>query len=117
MFRHDILGGLVKVYRRKNTRHWHCSASLNGKRFRATTNELDLPQAQQFAEDWYLSLRGKAKAGLVISEKTFAQAAEQFLKEYEVITEGQRSLSGLKATASGCAFTCSPFLGLSDFRK
>jgi integrase len=111
MFRHDILGGLVKVYRRKNTRHWHCSASLNGKRFRATTNELDLPQAQQFAEDWYLSLRGKAKAGLVISEKTFAQAAEQFLKEYEVITEGQRSLKWVEGHGIRLRLHLLPFFG------
>jgi len=30
MARHEILGGLVKVYRRDGTRHWHCSASLKG---------------------------------------------------------------------------------------
>ena len=54
MVRHEILGGLVKIYRREGTRHWHCSASLKGQRHRATTKEEGLPEAQQFAEDWYL---------------------------------------------------------------
>jgi integrase len=87
---HDILGGLVQVYKRGG-RFWHCSASLNGRQYRVTTKEEGLPQAKQFAEDWFLELRGKSRAGLLKTEKTFAEAAEQFLKEYGVITEGQRS--------------------------
>ena len=38
-----------------------------------------------------LNLRGKARAGLLKTEKTVQQAANQFIKEYGVITEGQRS--------------------------
>jgi integrase len=91
MFRHEILEGSVPIYRREGTRHWHCSASLKGVHYRATTKQEDHPQARQFAEDWYLELRGKSRAGLLWKfEKTFAEAAEQFLKEYETITEGQR---------------------------
>jgi integrase len=117
MFRHEILGGLVKVYRRENTRHWHCSASLNGKRHRTTTKELDLPQANQFAEDWYLGLRGKAKAGLLTNEKSFAQAADQFFKEYEVITAGQRSRKWVEGHGIRLRLHLLPFfgpLGLSE---
>lgn len=34
---------------------------------------------------------GKHKRGEIKNEKTFKQAAEQFLREFEVITEGQRN--------------------------
>lgn len=118
MFRHEILGGIVKVYRREGTRHWHCSASLNGVRYRATTKEEDLPQAQQFAEDWYLELRGKSRAGILKKpERTFAEAAEQFLKEYETITEGQRSPVWVEGHDARLRLHLLPFfgpLGLSE---
>jgi integrase len=87
---HEILGGLVQIYKRGG-RFWQCSASLKGRQYRVSTKEEGLPQAQQFAEDWFLELRGKSRAGLLKTEKTFTEAADQFLKEYEVITEGQRS--------------------------
>jgi integrase len=88
---HEILGGLVQVYRRGG-RFWHCSASMAGRQYRVTTKEEELPQAKQFAEDWYIGLRGKSRAGLLKKrEKTFREAAEVFTDEYEIITEGQRS--------------------------
>ena len=90
MARHEILGGLVQVYKRGG-RYWNCSASVDGKQFRSTTKEEDLSLAKTAAEDWYLGLRGKARAGLLVVEKTFEQTAAQFEKEYEIITEGQRS--------------------------
>jgi integrase len=64
---------------------------------RATTKREELAQAEDAAEDWYLELRGKFKRGelgelvRVKSEKTFVQAAEKFIREYPVITEGQRN--------------------------
>jgi len=88
---HELLGGLIQVYRRGKGRYWQCSASVDGKQYRTTTEEQDLEPAKQFAEDWYLGLRGKARAGLLKTEKTFGQSADQFEKEYGVITEGQRS--------------------------
>ncbi|MEI9932665.1 MAG: hypothetical protein WDM89_19555 [Rhizomicrobium sp.] len=36
-----------------------------------------------FAEDWYLDLRGKARAGLLPKGKLFRDAAAEFLREYE----------------------------------
>ncbi|MFZ3308981.1 MAG: site-specific integrase, partial [Xanthobacteraceae bacterium] len=117
MFRHEILGGLVKVYKREGTRHWHCSASIKGERYRTTTKEEDLPQAQQFAEDWFLELRGKFRAGLLIKEKTFAAAADYFLKEYEVITKGERSPKWVKSHGIRLRLHLLPFfgpLGLSE---
>ncbi len=91
MARHEILGGKVHVYKRDQTRQWHCSASINGRQLRTTTKQESLEQAKDFAEDWYLELRGKLKRGELKSGKTFAEAAERFLREYEVITRGQRS--------------------------
>lgn len=88
---HSVLGGKVQLYRRGNGSFWWCSASVAGKQHRATTKEDNLALAKVFAEDWYLELRGKSRAGLLKTEKTFAEAARQFTKEYGVITEGQRS--------------------------
>ena len=94
--RHEILGGKIQLYRRGG-RFWQCSASVAGRQYRATTKREELSQAEDAAEDWYLELRGKFKRGelgelvKVKSEKTFAYAAEQFIREYPVITEGQRN--------------------------
>ncbi|MBV9694891.1 MAG: site-specific integrase, partial [Alphaproteobacteria bacterium] len=94
---HEILGGKVQVYRRSNSPFWQCSASINGTQYRASTKRDSLAQAEEAAEDWYLELRGKSRAGLLEAapkkkdEKSFAEAADQFLLEYEVITEHQRS--------------------------
>jgi hypothetical protein len=64
----------------------------DGQQFRKSTNEDGLPQAKQFAEDWYLTLRGKARAGILKKrEPTFSDAANVFTEEYEIITQGQRS--------------------------
>lgn len=73
MTRHEILGGLVQVYRRGEGRHWHCSASVDGNQHRVTTKEDDLTLAKEFAEDWYLALRGKARAGLLKRERPFVR--------------------------------------------
>ncbi|PHR20314.1 site-specific integrase [Parasphingorhabdus sp.] len=88
---HRVLNGKVQLYRRGESRIWQCSASVGGKQRRATTKRESLALASEFAEDWYLALRGKDHAGILLSEKSFAQAAAQFLAEYEVITEGERS--------------------------
>ena len=88
---HQILNGKVQLYRRGESRVWQCAASVGGKQRRATTKRESLALASEFAEDWYLAMRGKDHAGILLSEKSFAQAAQQFLKEYEIITEGERS--------------------------
>jgi integrase len=107
--RHELLGGLVQVYKRG--RLWHCSGSVDGRQYRQTTKQKELPQAIQFAEDWYLGLRGKARSGLLKTEKTFDEAADQFLKEYEVITEGQRSLRWVEGHQLRLRLHLRPFFG------
>jgi integrase len=114
---HEILGGMVQVYKR-GSRFWQCSASLDGRQYRVTTKEEELPQAKQFAEDWYLGLRGKARAGLLKKrEKTFREAAEQFEQEYTIITEGQRSQKWVEGHSIRLRLHLNPFfgdLGLSE---
>ncbi len=88
---HELFDGKLQVYRRKDSRFWQCSASVGGKQRKHSTKQESLALAKQVAEDWYLGLRGKDRAGLLLSERTFSQAADQFVKEYGIITEGQRS--------------------------
>ena len=88
---HEILNGKVQLYRRGDSRIWQCSASVEGKQRRATTKQEGLALAKDVAEDWYLTMIGKSRAGELLSKKMFKQAAERFLAEYAVITEGERS--------------------------
>ena len=80
--KHTILGGKVHVYRRDNSSLWQCSTYLAGKNRRVSTKEDGLAKAKDFAEDWYLELRGKNRAKLLRVGKTFKEASEQFLREY-----------------------------------
>jgi hypothetical protein len=43
-----------------------------------------LSKAKEIAEDWYLQLRGKLRAGEIKSEKTFREVSEQYLHEYDI---------------------------------
>ena len=89
--KHTILGGKVHVYKRENSSVWQCSSFLDGRNRRVSTKEDSLAKAKDFAEDWYLELRAKKTRGELISERTFAQTVERFVKEYEVITDGDRN--------------------------
>lgn len=93
MAKHTIMGGKVHVYKRENSSHWQCSTYLAGKNRRTTTKEESLERAKDFAEDWYLTLRGKARSGELAKkkEKSFSDAATLFMSEFEAITQGQRS--------------------------
>ena len=88
---HTILGGKVHVYKRPNSSCWQTSSYLGGKNRRTSTKEDSLSKAKEIAEDWYLQLRGKLRNGEIKTERTFAEASEQFLREYDVITQGERS--------------------------
>lgn len=101
---YTILGGKVHVYQRPNSSCWQCSSYLAGRNRRTSTKEESLSKAKEFAEDWYLQLRGKLRSGELKSGKTFREAAEQYLREYDIITQGQRSktyMRGQHARANG----------------
>lgn len=88
---HELIGGKIKVYRRGNGTHWHCSTYMEGKNWRVSTKLESLAHAKDFAEDWFLDLKGKKRAGELQVGKTFNQAAEQFLKEADAIIAPERS--------------------------
>ncbi len=74
-------------------------------------------EAEDAAEDWYLELRGKFKRGelgmlvAVNAEKTFQEAAEQFLREFPIITEGQRNEIYVKGHERRLRNYLIPFMG------
>jgi len=72
---------------------------LNGKNHRTSTKEESLSHAKEFAEDWYLGLRGKHWAGELHNEKTFADAAKRFMHEYDVLRDGERNERWVHAPA------------------
>jgi integrase len=90
---HPVLGGKAYLYRRSDSQHWQAAAYLNGRNYRNSTQEKHLHHALKVAEDWYFQLRGLAAVGELAPKKeiTFREVAEQFMKEYGVMTEGQRS--------------------------
>ena len=91
MAKHTILGGKVHIYRRENSPNWQCSSFLAGRNHRTSTKTDSLSHAKEFAEDWYLGMRGKLRDGELHGEKTFADAARKFEAEYEILTEGERN--------------------------
>jgi integrase len=87
---HEMMDGRLHVYMRDGSRYWQCSAFLVDRNWRVSTKTDSLSEAKDIAEDWYLTLRGKLKAGTLKHERTFSQAAEQFRTEYESLVGGER---------------------------
>lgn len=107
----DILGGKVHVYKRPNSSLWQCSTYLAGKNRRVSTKEESIAKAKEIAEDWYLQLRGKLKSGEIKTEKTFREASEQYLREYDIITQGQRNAHYVKCQHWRSKIYLVPFFG------
>jgi integrase len=108
---HVLMGGHLHVYKRENSRFWQCSTFLDGRNHRVSTKEESIAQAKDFAEDWYLELKGKHRRGELKYGKTFHEAAGQFLREYEIITEGQRSPVYVKGHGTRLRVHLLPFFG------
>ena len=108
---YDILGGKVHVYKRPNSSHWQCSSYFAGKNRRTSTKEDSLSKAKEIAEDWYLQLRGKLRNGEIKTEKTFRDASDQYLREYDIITQGQRSKIYVEGQHSRSRVHLVPFFG------
>lgn len=94
--KHSILGGKVHVYRRENSSVWQCSAYISGKNRRKSTKEESLGRAKEVAEDWYFDLLDKKRSGVILSERSFRDAAQKFMQEYEVLTNGERNARWVK---------------------
>ena len=108
---HQLMGGKLHLYKRENSRHWQCSTYLAGKNRRVTTKLESLAHAKDFAEDWYLELQGKLRRGEVKVGKTFKLAAERFMDEFEVITQGQRSPIYVQGHKNRLKNHLNPFFG------
>lgn len=109
---HELMGGKLRVYKRENSDFWQCSTYLNGRNYRKSTKDDSLSRAKEIAEDWYLDLRGKSRAGLLKRpEHTFNDAADRFESEFEVITEGERSPEYVKQLKENLRVHLRPFFG------
>lgn len=108
---HSVMGGKVHIFRRERSSRWQCSTYLEGREHRISAKTDSLAQAKAIAEDWYLTLRGKAAAGELTVEKTFKQAAVVFEDEYEVITEGERSPAYVRGHKDRIRLHLNPYFG------
>jgi integrase len=114
---HTILGGKVHVYKRPNSTFWQCSSFFAGKNHRTTTKDDSLSRAKEIAEDWYLRLRGKLHDGVIKSEKTFREVSEHYLREFDIMTQGQRNkryIEGQHWRSSGRLVPFFGDLGISE---
>ncbi len=108
---HQILGGLVSLYRRDRSKFWQCATSVAGRQWRVSTKQESLARAKDFAEDWYIELRGKSRAGILKGGKRFRDAADKFLEEYPIITQGQRAQSWIDQYDQKLKAIILPYLG------
>jgi hypothetical protein len=108
---HELFGGKLHVYKRDNSRFWQCSTFLGGRNYRISTKEESLGHAKDIAEDWYLELKGKSRAGELKHGKTFKFAAAQFRKEYEALTAGERNAKYVSGHWDRLRVHLEPFLG------
>jgi integrase len=113
---HSLMDGKLHVYRRENTRYWQCSTYLNRRNHRTSTKEEKLLLAKEFAREWYMERYAEERRRrrgqplyesldaaslpphLIDNRKkpkatgpTFREAADSFIKETTVITEGERN--------------------------
>jgi hypothetical protein len=65
-------------------------AIFAGENRRTSPKEDSLAKAKEIAEDWHLQLRGELRSGESKQKKTTCEASELFLREYDIITQGQR---------------------------
>lgn len=110
--RHEILGGKVQLFQRAGSPFWYCSATVGSSQFKKSTRLDSLSLAKDFAEDWYLDLKGRDRwGGGVARGKTFRKAAEKFLEEFETLTNGERSPKYVDILRGKIEGHLNPFLG------
>jgi integrase len=118
---HSFMDGKVHVYKRSSSRFWQCATYIDGRNHRKSTKQEILTLAMEFAREWYMAVYVDSKrmnqssqtgfliqkfipeGGAVIaparlvkepkksSGPTFREAAEKFISEYSVITQGERN--------------------------
>jgi integrase len=113
----DLMGGKLQIYQRGTSRFWQARASIGKAQRQFSTKRESLEQASKVAEDWYLTLQGKLRAGVLDSGPTFQKAADQFLKEYGVITAGERSEKWTESHGIRLRVHLIPFFGALPLTK
>ncbi len=136
-----LMDGKVHVYKRENSRFWQCSTYMHGQNHRVSTKEEALSQAREFAREWYMTVyvdfrrRGyDARTSLLLKKyghdeapleiikanrqktkkstgPTFREAAEKFVSEYGIITQGQRNQNWAKDHERRINIHLIPFFG------
>jgi len=128
---HTILDGKVHIYRRPRSRFWQCATYLGDRNYRQTTRQENIAYAIEFARDWFLDrvaedrLRRRGiepppRAGVSrpvtpaprrSGGVTFRQAAEAFLREYEVLAGAERNRAYVRSKGQTLRRHLLPFFG------
>ena len=106
---HELMGGKLHVYKRENSTYWQCSTFLGGKNHRVSTKEDSLAQAKDFAEDWYLELKGKFKRGEVKSGKPSSSPPPNSSTSSKSSPKGSAALSMWRIIAADSKIISSRF--------
>lgn len=116
---HSFMDGKVHLYKRERSRFWQCSSYMNGRNHRTSTKEESLTMAKEFAREWYMAAyidasrqKQQSRISKLLSKfdlapdavptpraaraakpsgHTFREAAEKFIAEYNIVTQGQRN--------------------------
>jgi integrase len=107
----ELMGGRLQLYKRPNSRFWQCYTYLSGRAWRESTKQENPNLAKEFAEDWYLTLKGKDRTGELKTGKTFRFVSEQFLKEYRILAAGERSPKWVEHVEQTIARHLIPYFG------
>jgi len=108
---HLLMGDKLHVYRRPESPFWFCSTFLAGKNHRKSTKEESLEHAKRIAEEWYLSLQLRNRAGELKGGKLFSEAAGKFEAEYAALTAGERNASYVKGHSTRIRLYLNTFFG------
>lgn len=133
-----LMDGKLHLYKRKGSDCWQCSTYLGGRNHRVSTKEENLYLAKAFATEWYMErhveerrrrrglppldepVQQLAGTGAPTDRRrtrtrgtgpTFSEAAEAFLKEYGVITQGERNAVYVRQKSDHVRVHLNPFFG------
>jgi len=103
-----IMDGRVHIYRRDHSRFWQCAVFLGGRNYRQSTRQENVAYAIEFAREWFLDRVAEdrlRRRGIeppaapvaaqpvrrIVAERTFREAAADFIEEYVALTQGERN--------------------------
>lgn len=136
---HNFMDGKVHLYKRDRSRFWQCSTYMDGRNHRVSTKAESLTMAKEFARTWYMATYVDASRRMQHSHvakllskfnlspeattaplreravkpagRIFREAAEKFVAEYGVITQGQRNEKVTEGHTRRINVHLNPFFG------